>query len=236
MGCLRTVGCFTTLLVVAGLAWFFRADWVPLVDRPIRATATGSVVPTPARSAQSTPPPPAAPELEWQSVTAEGTSRARDAVRSLDRRAGPVFANVAPADLVAYVYQQLAKELPPSADNVEAAAADEELWVRADVKLSDFGGARELGPLASVLGERERVSLGGTLDVVRPGTAEFRVHDVKIRDFPVPGPLVSKLMRRLARGPHPAGVAAGALTITLPSYIADVRILRDKITLYKSIP
>lgn len=236
MGCLRTVGCFTMLLLATGLAWFFRADWVPLVDRPIRATATGSVAPAPAGSTRTASPVPAAPVLQWASVTAEGTSRARDAVKSLDRRAGPVFANIAPADLVAYVYQQLSRELPPSSDNVEAAAADQELWLRADVKLADFGGARELGPLAAVLGERERVSLGGTLDVVRPGTAEFRVHDVKIRDFPVPAALVPKLMRRIARGPRPTGVAAGAFPITLPSYIADVRILRDKITLYKSIP
>lgn len=236
MGCLRTVGCFTFLLVVAALAWLFRADWMPLVDRPIRATAGGSVASAPAGSARSAPSAPAPPALQWDAVTAEGTSRARDAVQSLDRRAGPVFANVAPADLVGYVYQQIAKELPPSADNIEAAAADEELWVRADVKLSDFGGAKELGPLAGMLGDRERVSLGGTLDVVRPGTAEFRVRDVKIRDFPVPAPLVPRLMRRIARGPRPAGVAAGALPVTLPSYIADVRILRDKITLYKAVP
>lgn len=236
MGCLRTVGCFTLLVVGAAIAWFFRASWLPLVERPLREAVSGGAVAPPSKPSSDAAVKPAAAEPRWEPVTAEGTSRARDAVQSLDRRAGPVFANLAPGDLAGYVYQQLAKELPPSAANVEAAAAGEQLWVRADVKLSDFGGAKELGPLAGMLGDRERVEFGGTLDVVRPGLAEFRVRSLRIKELVVPSALIPRLMARIARGPRPAGVAVDALPLELPTYIADVRIRRDKITLYKAIP
>ncbi|MBX6331648.1 MAG: hypothetical protein IRY91_07360 [Gemmatimonadaceae bacterium] len=47
--------------------------------------------------------------------------------------------------------------------------------------------------------------------------------------------MIPRLLARLARAPRPSGVAADALALTVPPYIADVRIHDGKITLYKVV-
>jgi hypothetical protein len=205
---------------VAAIVWIFRANWMPLV----RGT-TGRPAPV-----ATTPKPEA-----WEPVTPDGATRAREAVRKLGTRSGPVFANLTPGDLLSYVYQELQKQLPPSTQNIEATVVGDQLWVRADVKPSDLG-AQSLGPLASMLGEREPVRFGGTLDIVRPGLAEFRVQSVRIRDLSLPKAMIPKLLNSNDNRPHPKGVAPDALPLPVPTYIADVRIHGGKITLYKAIP
>ena len=116
----------------------------------------------------------------WEALTPEGAERARAWVRLLSRPTGPVFTNVAGADLAAYVFDELSKQLPPSAQQLEAAVIDDRLHVRALVKVSDFGGAGSLGPLAAMLGDREPVEFGGTLELVRPGLAQYRVKVLRL--------------------------------------------------------
>ena len=65
----------------------------------------------------------------WEPLTPEGAERARTAVQRLSRSAGPVFTNIAGADLASYIFDELAKQLPPSAHQVEAAVIDDRLHV-----------------------------------------------------------------------------------------------------------
>jgi hypothetical protein len=220
MGCLRNLGCLVVIIVIAAIAWIFRADLMPLVQR------------TTGRSAPVTTTPKSE---TWEPVTPDGATRAREAVQKLGVRSGPVFANLTPGDLLSYVYQELQKQLPPSTRNIEAAVFGDQLWVRADVKPGDLG-AQSLGPLAGMLGEREPVRFGGTLDIVRPGLAEFRVQSVRIRDLSLPKAMIPKLLQSNDTRAHPKGVAPDALPLPIPTYIADVRIHSGKITLYKAIP
>ena len=215
-GCLRNIGCLVVAGVIVAVAWLVHDGWLPWVHvRGSSARASASVA--------------------WQPLTPEGASRARQAVDSLHNRSGRVFANIAPADLAAYVYDELSKELPPSAEHVEAAAYDRKLWVRSMVNLRDLGDSEALGPLGGMLGQRQQVQFGGTLDVVRPGLAEYRVEALKVGDVSVPRAAIPRLLRKIERGDRPAGIADNALPLTVPPYIADVRIARGSITLYKDV-
>jgi hypothetical protein len=152
----------------------------------------------------------------------------------LSQPSGPVFTSLSGADVASYVFQSLAKQLPPSADSVEAAIIGDRLYIRASVRLSDLGGRSTLGPLAGMVGDRERMQFGGSFHVVRPGLAEFQVKDVKIRDFSVPTPMLPRLLKQIERGSRPEGLAPDGLPIVIPRYLGDVRIADDQITLYKT--
>lgn len=219
MGCLRRIGCLVLLLVIVVICWATRRQWLPLLQRKVAevrapATPTGVV---------------------WEPITDSAAARARAAIEKLGERSGPVFANLSGGELASYLYQQLARQLPPSAQHVEAAVIGDQLVVRASVQLTDFGGRDALGPLASVMGARETVQFGGTLDVVRSGLGEFRVRSLKVRDLTLPSPMIPKLLRQVEHGARPAGVNDDALPLVIPSYLADARIDNGKITLYKAV-
>lgn len=220
MGCFRTLGCLTAALVVALVAFTFRGSWEPAVRRIVAGAWS----------------PSAPPAVRWEPITAEGSSRARDAIASLGAQRGPVFANIRPGDLASYALDALTRAMPQSASNIETAGIGGQLALRADVRLADVGGRAALGPLGNVLGDREPVQFTGTLEIVRPGLAQFRITGMRVKDLTIPSALVPRLVDRAIRGPRPAGVAPNALPLALPAYIGDVRVHDDTITLYKTIP
>ena len=211
MGCMRRLG-FLVLVFVAGMAV---AIYLYL-ERPRQAEEATVAAPV------------------WEPLTPEGAERARQAVQVLSRPTGPVFRNIAGADLASYVFDELAKQLPPSAHQVEAAVIDDRLHVRAQIDISDFGGSNGLGPLAAVLGDREPVEFGGTLELVRPGLAQYRVKVLRLRELSVPQRMIPRLLQRVARGSRPPGLAEDGLPLVVPPFIADVRIGQGRVTLYKS--
>jgi hypothetical protein len=206
-------------VVIAAAAWWFRADWLPLLHKGTASAGDSDSAST----------------VVWEPVTPAGAARAKEAVARLGARSGPVFTNLSPADLTGYVLSELTKQLPPSARGIEAAVIGRQLWVRAQVRLADFGGPGELGPLGSLFGDAEPVVFGGTLDIVNPGLAVFRAKELRIRDMSVPSPMIPRLLRRVERGTRPPGLAEDALPLRVPDYIADVRIQNGKITLYKTV-
>ena len=211
MGCMRKLGC-VALIFLAGMAV---AIWLYL-ERPRQAAETAPTAPV------------------WEPLTPEGAERARTAVQQLSRPTGAVFTNIAGADLAAYIFDELSKQLPPSAQQLEAAVIDDRLHVRAQVKISDFGGVGALGPLAAMLGEREPVEFGGTLELVRPGLAQYRVKVLRLRELSVPSRMIPRLLQRVGRGARPPGLAEDGLPLEVPAFIADVRIGQGRVTLYKA--
>jgi hypothetical protein len=106
--------------------------------------------------------------------------------------------------------------------------------VRALVRVSDFGGTGVLGPLAAMLGDQEPVEFGGTLELVRPGLAQYRVRVLRLRELNIPQRMIPRLLQRIARGARPPGLAEDGLPLEVPPFIADVRIGQERVTLYKS--
>jgi len=155
-------------------------------------------------------------------------------VATLSQRSGPVFANLTPSQAASYIFLVAARQLPPSARNIEASAIDNLLRVRAEVALRDLGGAAALGPLASLLGDRDTVEFGGTIQVLRPGQGEFVIQEMRIGQAPIPSLLIPRLVSRFRKSTV-EGLSDRGLPMKMPPYISDVRIQNGKITLYKSV-
>ena len=210
---MRTIGCLVVVILAAAAGWMLRGR-IGFDREPAPVLGDTAVV--------------------WEPITTEGANRARVAIEELGTRASPVFVSIRPGDVSSYIFVALARQLPPSAENIQAAVIGDRLHVRASVKLSDFGGAGALGPLAAFLGERETMQLGGYFHVIRAGLAEFRVTDLKLREFAVPTNLIPRLIRSFSRGARPAGVADDGLPLVVPEYLADVRIANGRVVLYRN--
>lgn len=169
----------------------------------------------------------------WEPITPEGAERARRTIDSLGTRSGRVFVGVSPGDLASHIFVALARRLPRSAQDIEAAVVGDRLHVRATVQPSDFGGAGSLGALGGFLGEREPMQLGGYFHVIRPGLAEFRVTTLRVGELSVPEPLIPRLIGSFSSGARPEGVAPNGLPLEVPEYIADVRISGGRVILYR---
>lgn len=212
------LGCLVILAALAVGAWLTRDRWmsrVPFLDRG-------------QPSAESTLP-------TWQPLTVDGAGRARDALQRMEARGGPVYVNIAPGDLAAHIFQELSGMLPSGADSIEAAAIGDRLYLRATVPTTVLGDRNALGPVAALLGDRERVQFGGVLSVLRPGLGQFRVTELRVRDFALPPPLITRIVGQMARD-RPADVPADALPLRTPDHIADVRVANGMVTLYKTLP
>jgi hypothetical protein len=218
MGCIARLGCLILLAVILVGGWFTRGLWLPERYR----TALSGHKATPA----------AAPS--WQPLSGPGADRTRTALNTLSQPHGAVFQTLTGADVASYVFTELAKSLPPSTDSLRARVRGDSIGLRASVKLSDLGGAADLGPLANVLGDRERVELTGTLRVVSAGVAEFEVRGLHVGRIAVPQSLIPRLVRQLDKAKRPAGLDDDAVPLSIPAYVGDIRVANGKITLYKS--
>ena len=216
MGCLARAGCLVVLALLACVAWLTRDRWMGRLH----------LVRT----------PPAAERATWQPLTDAGARRAQAALDALASKSGPVFQNVSAGDASAYVFQALLGKLPGDADSAEATVIGDRLHVRAAVRVRELGGSAVLGPLAALVGERERMELGGTFHVIRPGLAEFEVKEARLRDLNIPPPIIGKLLAALARGARPAGLSGDGLPVPTPASLGDVRIANGRVTLYKGLP
>jgi hypothetical protein len=81
--------------------------------------------------------------------------------------------------------------------------------------------------------ERERVQLGGTLRIIRPGQAELAVKEARIRDFDVPPALIPRLVRQMSRE-RPPELAPDGLLLTTPDYVVHVQVEKGMIRAYRS--
>lgn len=215
MGCMRTLGCLIVIVFLAVVAFFTRDRWLHFLPGKHAAATATSV---------------------WQPLTPDGAKRARVALDRLRSPRGAVYVNVAPGDLGAYILEELAKSLPPSADSIEAAAINERLYVRAVVKTSDLGASGALGPLAALLGERERIQVGGGIRIIRPGFAELQVKEMKIGSLNVPQTLIPRVIRQISKGQRSPDLSPDGLALKTPDYIGDVRVSTGTITMYKTLP
>jgi len=219
-GFFRRLGCLIIIAAIAVAIWY----WYARVPATTSTTTTSTTVGS-ATSATS----------GWQPLTAADAERGRVAVQSLGRQSGPVFANLSPAEAASYIFTVVAKQLPPSAQNAEAAIIGDRLYVRSDVELKDFGGSKSLGPIGMLLGDRDSVRFGGSINMIKPGLGEFLVQEVKLGRVDVPTALIPRILTQMKRGKQPEGISQNGLPMVMPSYISDVRISSGKITLYKSV-
>jgi hypothetical protein len=222
MGCIGRLGCLVMLILLAGVAWLFRDRWLHLVNEGRSARSDTAVV--------------VAREGVWQPLTPQGGERARRALAQLEQPNGPANVTVTVPDLAAYVYQELARQLPPSADSVEAMVRGDRLYLRASVRIQELGAKEMLGPLAAMLGDRERLEIGGNLRVVRPGLGELVVRELRVGQLPVPPGLIPRIVRQISRRDRPPEISESGLPLRLPNHIGAVRIADGTMTITRAGP
>jgi hypothetical protein len=218
MGCLRRVGCLVVVVAILAGLWITQDKWLRIVRRSRPASETASL------------------DRVWQPLSPQAAARGKQAIDGLSSARGPVYANLAANEIASYVVQAAGGAFPASSDSVEAAVIDDVLYVRAIVPTREIARSGALGPLAGLLNEREKVSLGGSFHVVRPGLSEFRLRDVKLREFSLPRGAIPRLVQQITKGKRTPGVADDALAVPTPASLADVRIANGRVTLYKTTP
>ena len=227
-GCLRRFVNLVILAIVGVVAFVTRDRWLPAV----RSAMGGAVAAVEGDSAAN-----ARADTGWVPLTFDRSQRGRSALEKLRRPKGPAYVNVPAGDFAGAVLDSLTSQLPASTDSVMVRADGNEFQVRASVRLGDLGGRAVLGPLAAMVGDRERLTLGGTLEPsAEPGVAQFRLTRVKVGDFSVPGPVVPRLVQAMKGKGTANGVDASALPVRLPAGVGDIRVAQGKITLYRVAP
>jgi hypothetical protein len=211
-GCLKGVGCMVLLiLVTCGAAWYSRDWWLPKVGL---------------KESQQVASAP------WEGATDAGAKRADAALKSLQSRNGPAFANVTAGDLLSYLLGAFGAGVRKAADSLQASVVGERVYVRASVRTADI--PRDLmGPLGMIMPDRSRVLLGGSLRVVEPGTSEFRVREAMVGSVRVPGAAIPTLLKQLSVGTRKPRTAPDGFEFPTPPYIGDVRVANGKLTIYK---
>ena len=215
MGCIARLGCLFVLAILAVCAWFTRDRWMSKVTSSPAAVSTAPV---------------------WEPLTPAAGARGKRAIESLSSNSGPVFANLHAGEVASYVFQTVGKTIPSTADSAEAAVIGDALYVRAVIPMKELAGSGILGPIGSLLNDRERLSFGGSFRVVRPGLSEFQVREIKLRDFKIPSGAIPRLLEQISHGKRPEGIAPDALPVITPTTLGDVRIANHLVTLYKTTP
>lgn len=201
------------VVLVLLLLWTQRERWTRADDPRPRADAEGII---------------------WEPLTEVGAARARTAIQELQAPGGPPFISLRAGELASYIRAELARRLPPSAEDVRAAVSGELLLVRASVRLGELGGSSVLGPLAAMLPERDTVRFGGLLEVVRPGLAQLRVREIRVGQLRLPQRLIPRLIREVRRGTVPEGIADEGLPLVIPEYIREVRVTEGRINIHRN--
>ena len=235
-GCFRRLISLVVLAAVALGAFATRDLWLPRVRAAIgQSKATTAVRATPDSDARRAAT--AAGDSGWASLSFAASEKGRHALTRLTQPKGPAFVALSAPEFAGALLDSLSAQLPASADSVQVRAQGNEFQVRASVRLGDVGGRAVLGPLASMVGDRERLTLGGTLEPTAvAGVAQYKLTRVKVGDFAVPSPVVPRLVKALKRNATTPGVEVGALQVRLPAGVADIRVAQGKVTLYRASP
>lgn len=147
-------------------------------------------------------------ELGWVTVNADQPAAPKvDPLRPLRRRNGPAYVSLSAKD-VAGLLAPLLAQLPPSAVSAQLALDGDVLLVRTAVSLSDFTGQSAIGAvLGKALVGEDTLFLAGPIEPVRPGLAQMRVKELRLKGIDVPTRLIPGLVRSLRDAATPAVAA-----------------------------
>jgi hypothetical protein len=227
VGCGRRLGCLFFLLLLGVAMWLTRDQWGAYLPRLRHWLPSEGQVPSTDSTSRT---------VAWRPVTLGGASHAERLILALGDRGAPPYTTVLPADFGAFMLMDVAGHVPPPQDSTEAAVVDHTFALRMSLDIKALGGRTAFGPIGGMLADREPLTLSGTFDVVRPGVAEFHVQELSVHGLPVPTPLIPGLVHKVEIGQHPAGLASDALLLNVPQYVADIRLLSDKVAIYRTMP
>ena len=253
LGCLSRIGCLVVLAVGGVGAYWLYGDRLPTVLSRAATGAASRVTDAATKASERLDSNQGAriasendaarraertkleQSIVWARLSPGGTA-GREAVARLSRRNGPAYVSLRAPELAGLLAAGMSKVLPASATRPEVAIVDEQLLVRTVVELRDVAGDGALrGLLGMALDGRDTLRMAGTLDLVRPGLAEYRVRELRIKGIDVPPRLIPSLIDAMHRAVTADSLPSDALPIPLPKAVADVRVANGKLTLYKAV-
>lgn len=231
-GCFRRLISLVLLALIALGAYVTSEHWLPRARQLLGLSR---------QSAAAVDSGAVAADTGWMSLSFAAGEKGRQALTRLRSGNGPALVRLNASQFASAALDSLLTQLPASTDSLLVRTFGSEFQVRARVRLADLGGRGALGPLAAMLGDRERLLLGGMLEpTATPGQAQFRLTRVRIGEFSLPGPVVSKLVQSIKRqgsaSPATAGVDASGLPFRLPAGVGDIRAAQGQITIYRATP
>jgi hypothetical protein len=177
-----------------------------------------------------------ASESQWTALSAAGADRGREAVAKLNQKNGPAYVNVGAADLASFVLDSALHGFSPRASGAQAIAKDDRLYMKAMVTAADLGGPKTLGPLSGLLEGKQELTVGGRLEVLAPGRAQFRVEEISLGELALPSAVIPRILARIGVKDRTANTPGDAVPVIVPTSLADVRVNKGHVTLYKSTP
>jgi hypothetical protein len=213
-GCLKglfRLGCLALVIGAIALAWWFRE---PILRTGARWFGRSQALPPVADTAVGAPTP---------SATATGKSK----LGSLGTAGGPDSVVLTANEMASLIGSGIDWNVRKMYDSlrVELQEGALVLHARLDTRALPPG---TLGPLASMVGPREPLRLGGSLAIERPGMARFAIHEISLRGFAFPGPAVKSIARQMA-GASPDG----AIPLTVDPAVSDIAIHPTGVVLYR---
>lgn len=233
MGCLtRAASSAVFVGVIAVGLWYWSGGKLPL---PESVTSRIPIAPRGADS-MSTEPARGLATARWLPIDDANYANAVARVAPLAAADGPAVITLGADELLSFLVEPFRMQLPPSAQAASVAVAEGLLYVKASIPLQDLGGGPMLGSLVGMLDRRDTVIIGGAFDLVEGQQAQFLIQEVVIGEFSVPRPIVPKLIGTIRRGLMPDWVAPNGYPVQLPAAIGDIRIRKDRITVYRAEP
>jgi hypothetical protein len=218
MGCLtapfKVLGCLG-LVAILIIGWLYR-DRVVREGRQVLSAIEGSRATAGAQAARGRPGSRALASAEAKIDSLNGW-HADSVVLTASEVASLMGSGLSPS---------FRREL----DSLQIELLDGEVRARARLRTARL--PRELvGPLAAVLQPNEPVEATGPLRVTGPGTGEWAVRSLQIRDFPVPASAVRTLIARTG-----GDSTRSTVPWKVPQGVRAVRVRPTGVTLYGAAP
>ena len=221
MGCLVRLGCLVILLLLAIVAWLTSDRWLPMLTGRHAAVASAGAA-------------------GWEPITGAGAKRADAAMSRLSGARESASTTLSAGDAASYIFKGILKVPAEITDSMQAMASGDHVSVRGNIPVRALGDTRALGPLATLLRDREQVELTGTTRMIGPRIAIFQVQDLKLRGLKMPHALIPRLVRQLGGGRPPAGSQGAApapddaVPFPVPAGVSDIHVSNGRIILSKS--
>jgi hypothetical protein len=109
------------------------------------------------------------------------------------------------------------------------------ILLRAVVDLRDFAGQGAFGSvIGAAMSGRDTLFLSGTLHALRPGMAQYRVRELRLKGVDVPPRVIPSLIGTIRPRVSVDSLAADAMPIPMPRFVSDVRVAQGRLTLYRT--
>jgi hypothetical protein len=215
-GCLKNVfamfGCLVIFVAVAIISFVYQE---PIIDAYHAFAgdlpeATGVELTGPGR-----------PDAEWD-------RSARRKQEAMARFLGPESVTLNPGEAASLVQAGLDPIAEAALDSIQVTLEAGRFVVDAQL-LTAVWGQTELGMFAGVLRPQEPLRVGGAAEVIGPGIISWAPDELRIRDIPLPTPMIRFLLNSMT------GRDDGVVLLAAPVTIRDMEIREDEITFFRRV-